>query len=246
VRHCAAAHPQAAGSGSVAGVTETYDVPADWLPRSASRKPLVLVNAIAFSKSSAPPPDQWTYFAKLRPVPWRLLTGYIVIALVCVWGLFGVVDLAGADIGQAVVPLVLLGIGALFFGWVAIMSGASYGTRTGWPQLHGLGIGSSGIALRFTAGDTDVPWGDVTAIGAVFTGADGRHKARIPVLRVAYAGTHVDLNTQILGAAPTVIYCALRYYWQNPDRRSELGTTVAQRRMARWLEQIPAAPAGFS
>jgi hypothetical protein len=224
-------------------VTQTYEVPADWLPRSASRKPLVLVNGIAFSKSSTPPPDQWTHFAKLRPVPWRLLTGYIVITLVCLWGFFGFINLAGNDIWQVIFPLVVFAIGALFFGWVAVTSVASYGKRTGWPHLHGLGIGRSGIALRFTAGDTDVAWETVTSIGAVFTNADNPKRAHIPVLRVAYADTFVDLNTQILGAAPTVIYCALRYYWQNPKKRKELGTTVAQKRMDRWLTQVPAAGA---
>jgi hypothetical protein len=225
-------------------VTQTYEVPADWLPRSASRKPLVLVNAIAFSTSSTPPPDQWMYFAKLRPVPWRLLTGYIVITLVCLWGLFGAVNLAGNNIWQATFPIVVCGVGAVFFGWAAVTSVASYGKRTGWPHLHGLGIGESGIALRFTGGNADVAWDDVTSIGAVFTNADNPKKANIPVLRVAYGDAHVDLNTQILGAAPTVIYCALRYYWQNAEQRDELGTTAAQGRMGRWLAQIPAAPTG--
>jgi hypothetical protein len=114
----------------------------------------------------------------------------------------------------------------------------------GWPHLHGLGIGSSGIALRFTAGAVDVAGDSVTSIGAVFTNADNPTKAHIPVLRVSYAGTFVDLNAQILGAAPTVVYCALRYYWQNPTRRKEFSTTVAQKRMARWLAQVPAAGAG--
>jgi hypothetical protein len=199
----------------------------------------VLVNAIAFSRSSTRPPDQWTHFAKLRPVPWRLLTGYIVITLVCVWGFLGCINLAGNDIWPVIFPLVVLAIGALFFGWVAVASVASYGKRTGWPHLHGLGIGRSGIALRFTGGDADVPWESVRSIGAVFTNADNPKKAHIPVLRVVYADTSVDLNTQILGAAPTVMYCALRYYLENPVQRGELGTTVAQKRMDRWLAQAP-------
>jgi hypothetical protein len=107
-----------------------------------------------------------------------------------------------------------------------------------------LGIGRSGIALRFTTGDADVPWDTVTSIGAVFTNAENPKKANIPVLRVAYADTFVDLNTEILGAAPTVVYCALRYYWQNPEQRDELGTTAAQKRMGRWLAQVPVAPTG--
>jgi hypothetical protein len=223
-------------------VIQTYDVPADWLPRSASRKPLALVNAVAFSKSATPSPDQWLHFAKVRPVPWRLLAGFIVITLVCVWGLVGTFDLfADADSLQILVPIILLGAGALFFGWAAIRSVASYAKRTGWPHLHGLGIGRSGIALRFTGGDADVPWDAVTSIGAVFTNADNPRQSKIPVLRVGYAGTVVDLNTEILGAAPTVIYCALRYYHANPEMRTELGTTVAQKRMDRWLAQAPGA-----
>ena len=215
-------------------MTQTYDVPADWLPRGASHKPLALVNAIAFSRSSTPPPDQWLYFAGLRPVPWRLLTGYVVITLVCLWGFFGTIGLAGENIIHALIPLVALGVGVVFFGWAAIMSVVSYGTRTGWPHLHGLGIGSSGIAFRFTADDADVPWESVTSIKAVFTNADNPRKAPIPVLRVAYADTRVDLNAEILGASPILILSALTYYWTHPESRGELSTSEAQKRMAAW------------
>ncbi|MGY4858415.1 hypothetical protein [Cryobacterium sp. AP23] len=219
-------------------MTQTFDVPADWLPGTASRKPLVLVNAFAFAKSSTPPPDQWLYFAKLRPVPWRLVATYVVITAICLWGLFGMIGVAGSEIGYVLFPLIVLGVGALFFGWAAVMSIVSYGTRTGWPHLHGVGIGASGIALRFTGGDADVSWEAVTSIGAVFTNAANPRKAQIPVLRVMYAETHVDLNAQILGASPILILIALTYFWKHPESRSELSTSAAQKRMTGWLGQV--------
>ncbi|MBX0299101.1 hypothetical protein K2F54_03830 [Cryobacterium sp. 1639] len=215
-------------------MTQTYEVPADWLTGSASRKPLQLVNAFAFASSSTPPPDQWSYFAKLRPVPWRPVAGCAAITLVCIWGFFGTLELAGGEIVHVLIPLAGLLLGALYFGWIAIMSVLSYSKRTGWPHLHGAGIGESGIAFRFAGGDADVPWESVTSIGAVFTNADHPRKVHIPVLRVTFADSTVDLNTQILGASPRLLYSALTYYWKNPASRSELGTTLAQKRMEGW------------
>ncbi|POH63894.1 hypothetical protein C3B61_13990 [Cryobacterium zongtaii] len=216
-------------------MTQTYEVPADWLTGAASRKPLQLVNAFAFATSSTPPPDQWTYFAKLRPVPWRPVAGCAAIALVCVWGFFGTLELAGDEVVYTLIPLAGLLVGGLYFGWIAIMSVLSYSKRTGWPHLHGAGIGESGIAFRFAGGDADVPWDSVTSIRAVFTNADDPRKPHIPVLRVEFDGSTVDLNTGILGANPRLLYSALTYYWKNPESRSELGTSLAQKRMEGWL-----------
>jgi len=222
----------------------TYDVPAGWLPGSASRQPLRLVNAVAFSAASTPPPDQWTHFAKLRPVPWKMVAGFAAIALFCVWGIYGTLTQYGDQIVDALFFVVLMGVGALFFGWAAIKSITSYRTRTGWPHLHGLGLGTSGIAYRLAGGDSDVPWDAVTSIRAMLTNELNPAKPGIPVLRVQYAGSQVDLNTQILGANPVVLYWALVYYWTNPASRSELGTTVAQKRMDGWLAQVTGAGPG--
>lgn len=224
-------------------MTQTNEVPADWVPRSASRRPLLLVNAYAFSTSSTPPPDQWTHFAKLRAVPWKVVAACAAIALLCVRGFFGTIEVAGDEVIHAIIPLVGLLAGAVFFGGIAALSVASYRKRTGWPHLHGVGLGTSGIAFRFTAGDADVPWEAVTSIEAVFTNADNPKQAHIPVLRVRYADSTVDLNTRILGASPIVVYSALTYYWKNPASRDELGTTVAQRRMDAWLAQVTGASA---
>ncbi|PRY67672.1 hypothetical protein B0I08_106280 [Glaciihabitans tibetensis] len=229
-------------------MTRTYDVPAGWLARSASRTPLRLVNAFAFAKSSTPPPDQWTHFAKLRPVPWKLVGAFALIAAFCVWGIVSTLIQFAEELEYAIFPLVLMAAGALFFGWATVNSVVSYGTRTGWPHLHGVGIGESGIAFRLTGGDADVPWDAVTSIRATFTNEDNPRKANIPVLRVEYAGSRVDLNTQILGASPIVTYWALIYYWMTKESRGELGTTVAQERMDGWLTQVTAtaAPRGLA
>ena len=219
-------------------MTLTSDVPDGWLSRTASRKPLVLINAFAFSKSTAPPPDQWSHFAKLRPVPWRLLLAFIVIAAVCIWGFVATLVQYPNELMNVLFILVLLAAGAIFFGSVVIKSVLSYRTRTGWPHLHGLGIGASGIALRLTGGDADVPWDSITSIRATVTNENTPKRANIPVLRVEYAGSTVDLNTDILGASPLVLYWALLYYWKSPASRDELGTTVAQKRMDEWLAQL--------
>ena len=219
-------------------MTQTLDVPANWLPASASRQPLRLVNAVAFATSSTPPPDQWTHFARLRPVPWRLLLACIAIAVACVWGITATITQYPDEWVHFAFFLIVMAAGAVYFGWIVIRSVLSYRSRTGWPHLHGIGIGSSGIAFRLAGGSSDVPWDAITAIRATVTNELSSRKARIPVLRVEYAGSAVDLNPQILGASPVVIYTALTYYWKNPASRSELGTTVAQQRMDDWLAQV--------
>jgi hypothetical protein len=224
-------------------VTPTYDVPAGWLGGSASRKPLVLVNAFAFARSSAPPPDQWMHFARLRPVPRKLVAGFTAIALFCAWGIVGTLTQYGDQLLVALFPLVLMGVGALFFGWAAIRSVTSYRARSGWPHLHGLGIGESGIVYRLAGGDADVPWDSVESISATITNENNPRRAGVPVVRVTFAGSTVDLGTQILGASPLVLYWALIFYWKSPASRGELGTTVAQQRMDDWLAHLTGAPA---
>jgi hypothetical protein len=88
-----------------------------------------------------------------------------------------------------------------------------------------------------------VPWSAVTGIEATFTNLDKSTKVKIPVLRIEYSGTHLDLSTMILGSSPLVTFWVLTYYWKFPNERHELGTTVAQQRMDGWLAQMTAPSA---
>jgi hypothetical protein len=234
-------HAESVELSSLTVVTQSYDVPAGWLPRSASRGPLLLVNAYAFSTATRPLPDQWMHFAKLRPVPWRLVALFSVIAAFSTWiAIASFVQRDAAGIGF-IGAVVLFGLLALFFWWAAVASVVSYRTRTGWPHLHGLGIGESGVAYRLTGGDSDVPWDAVTAIEATTV---SQRRLSVPVVRVSYGGSHVDLGTSILGSSPLVLYWALVYYWQNPASRGELGTTVAQQRLDEWLVRATGSGSG--
>ena len=216
-------------------MTRGPEIPPGWVSGSGSRKPLLLVNAYAFSASSTPPVDQWTHFAKLRPVPWKLVAGFATIALFCVWGVVATLQQFADELGYALFFVAVMAVGAVFFGGAAIRSVLVYRKRTGWPHLHGLGIGSSGLSYRLAGGDADVPWEAITAIRAMVTNEDTMRKPGRPVLRVDYAGSRVDLDTAILDASPTTLYRALLHYWGTPADRGELGTTVAQRRMDGWL-----------
>jgi len=216
-------------------MTRASEIPPGWVSGSTSRKPLLLVNAYAFSASSTPPVDQWTHFAKLRPVPWKLVVGFAAIALFCVWGVVATLQQFADELAYALFFVALMAVGAVFFGSAAIRSVLVYRKRTGWPHLHGLGIGSSGLSFRLAGGDADVPWEVITSIRAMVTNENDMNKPGVPVLRVEYAGSRVDLNTAILDASPTVLYRALLHYWSTTSDRHELGTTVAQQRMDVWL-----------
>ena len=101
-----------------------------------------------------------------------------------------------------------------------------------------MGIGFSGITLRLPEGEEDVPWHDVTAIRATYAAPADPKVANYPVLQIDYDGTSVDVPTMILGAAPVVVFCALQFSWHNPAQRDELGSIVAQKRMAAWLPAV--------
>jgi hypothetical protein len=228
-------------------MTNSSAIPAGWLPADASRSPLRLVNAYAFSKSSTPPVDQWLHFAQLRPVPWNLTVIITAIAVVSLWGSgFAVTEMMNGH-WQVLFVLVICGAGTFYFGGAAIKSLLSHSTRASWPHPHGVGIGESGISYRLSGGDSDVPWDAVTAVRATVTNETNPKQANIPVLRVEYAGTYVDLNTQIIGASPSVLYWALLFYWKSPALRVELGTTAAQQRMDGWLAEAGVhTPSGLS
>jgi hypothetical protein len=223
---------------SVTGVTQTYAVPAGWMPRSSSRKPLALLNAVAFAKETTRPLDQWTYFAKLRPLSWKEIALPAGLALVMLWALVSVVIQFGHDLGLVIFIGGAAGAGVLFFGAYGIRAALAARKRNGWPHRQGVGIGISGITLRLPEGEDDVPWDAVTAIRATFAAPADPKLANYPVLRIVYGDESVDVPTGILAAAPTVVFCALQFYWQNPAHRDELGDVSAQKRMAGWLPAV--------
>jgi hypothetical protein len=219
-------------------MTQTYAVPAGWMPRSASRKPLALLNAVAFAKESTRPLDQWTYFARLQPLSWKEIALPVGMTVAFLWVLISVVIQFGDELGVLIIIGVLSGAGVLFFGSYGIRAVAAARKRNGWPHRQGVGIGISGLTLRLPEGEDDVPWQDVTAIRATYAAPADPKLANYPVLQIDYNGTSVDVPTMVLAAAPVVVFCALQFYWQNPAHRDELGSVEAQKRMAAWLPAV--------
>jgi hypothetical protein len=219
-------------------VTQTTEVPAGWMPRSASRKPLLLLNAVPFARAATRPLDQWTYFAKLQPLSWKEVAVPVGLALVSLWVLVSIVIQFGHDIGVVLVVGGVSGAGVLFFGAYGIRAVTAARNRNGWPHRQGVGIGTSGLTLRLPEGDDDVPWDAVTSVSAAYAAPADPKVANYPVLRIDYDGKSVDVPTMILGAAPVVVYRALLFYWQNPAERDELGSVLAQKRMAAWLPVV--------
>jgi hypothetical protein len=216
-----------------------------------SRKPLRLVNSYAFSKSATVLPDQWLHFASLRPTSKGFVALLATFLLVSVWGFFGMIeqrDVIGSVMG-VFVAAGLMAAGALTFGFFLIRTLLANNTRVGWPNVIGLGIGKSGIALRVTSGDTDIAWDDIESIDATFSNLDDPNpkQAHVPILQITYTGTHegtsgVRLMRQIpvddLDASPPVVYRALVYYWTTPVSRDELGTAAAQKQLDVWLADL--------
>ena len=122
---------------SVGVMTATTEVPTGWYSDIASTKPLRLVNAFAYAKSSTPPPDQWTHFAALRPVPWRMVLFSAVVVAGAVWAFIAVLDHFARRLDDVFVPLVVFPAVALYFSWWIVASLLTYRKRTGWPHQIG-------------------------------------------------------------------------------------------------------------
>jgi hypothetical protein len=127
-------------------MTSMYDVPDGWLDPKSSRGPLVLVNSYALADSTSPPLDQWSHYAKLRPLSRNLVIGCAVIVFVSAYGAVWTIL---ASIRESLLWLgwsmgVVLVISTLFFGTVLVASVISNRKRADWPNLHGVGIGSRG------------------------------------------------------------------------------------------------------
>lgn len=224
-------------------VSRFYDVPKGWASSSVSRKPLRLVNSYAFSKSSTPPPDQWTHFAKVMPVPWGLVALFFALAVLCAAVFYGMITQFWHDLVSLIFVGTISGAGTFFFGLAVVRSLTSHRARTGWPGMHGVGLSRSGVSFRMAGGDSDVPWDAIASIRAMWRNEGNSEKAQIPVVRIEYAGSKIDLNNEILGASPIVLFWALIYYWTYPATRDELGTSTAQQRMDQWLAELPAPAA---
>jgi len=231
-------------------VTPTYSVPEGWNAPSLSRKPMLMVNAFAFAKSATPPPDQWTHFAVLRPVPRRLMIIAWASAIVSGWAFVALLVQSLADgtvLQGSILFLVPIGAFLLFSGAFLVRGLLSRTIRTTWPHIHGIGLGASGVSIRITQGDADIPWEAIQAVEATFTNPNEDNlKARTAIVRVTYIGHEPgrvgdmvkrELPVQVLGASPQVLYWSLVHYWAVVADRDELGSTAAQKRMDDWLER---------
>jgi hypothetical protein len=174
-----------------------------------------------------------------------------------VWAFLAVLERFAGKLDEVFVPLVVFPAVALYFSWWIVASLLTYRKRTGWPHLHGIGLGTFGVSFRLLGGDVDVPWDNITSVRATVSNEGNQKRVQLPVLRVTFKGADIDgadagagagagangaaieLSPGILGASPMVVLWALLFYWKSPAHRDELGTTVAQQRMDEWLTQVP-------
>ncbi len=195
----------------------------------------VLMNAVALTRADHEPPDSWVHFFRQQLASWGLgwallLGGTGSGALLVVAGARVVERGAGAwllliaplVLGTAV--LVVCGVIAL----VAAFRSASFGRIP-----IGIAIGRSGITRHYLDAIEIVRWEQVRAVSAL--GRDDRSTEGARRVRVERDGsTPWDLGVDDYAAPPWVLYAALRYWHEHPERRDELSSTVAQRRLGRW------------
>lgn len=125
-------------------------------------------------------------------------------------------------LGAAV--LVLCGVIAL----VAAYRNASFGRIP-----IGISIGRSGFSRHYLDAIDVVRWEHVQRVSALARedrSTEGACRMRIE----RDGGEPLELSVDRYPVPPWVLYAALRYWHEHPERREELSTTVAQQRLERW------------
>lgn len=201
-----------------------------------------LINAVALTRADREPPDSWVHFFRQNLASWGLgwallLGGSGSGALLVVAGMRVVERDAGAwlllivPLALAAAVLVLCGVIAL----VAAFRSASFGRIP-----IGISLGRAGFSRHYLDAIEVVPWEQIRAVSALARddgSTDGPRRVRIE----REGREPWDLGLDDYAAPPWVLYAALRYWQEHPERRDELSSTVAQQRLERWCAEASAA-----
>ena len=191
--------------------------------------PPQLINAVTLARATVRPVDDWVHFNRERPVRlwariWLMLCG-IGTGTLLVFALPGV--LAGPGGAWWLILFIPLLIVCSVVGLFALLQAALDAKNSSFGRIPvGVAVGRHGISRYYVAGGLQyVPWESVTAVEAM-------PRSRI---RIEYGQAEpLEFTAGVFDQHPTVIYCALRFYFEHSELRDEVGTTIAQQRFEAW------------
>jgi hypothetical protein len=202
------------------------------------RRPPQLVNAVTLGRATRRPVDDWVHFCRERPVRawgvlWLILTG-LGPAVLLVLAMPGVLAAPGGPwwllLFVPLLGLCLVPIGAGILQLVLDAKNSSFGRIP-----VGLTLSRHGVARYLVAGGVRwVPWETISGI-------ETSEHSRVRIRRFG-AAEPLEFTAGVFEQDAVLLYCAVRFYLEHPDLRSELSTIVAQRRFERWDRAL--SPAG--
>ena len=191
--------------------------------------PPQLINAVTLARATVRPVDDWVHFNRERPVRLWGRTWFML----CGWGTGVLLALALPEIlaGPGGVWWLILFIPLLIVcfvvGLFALLQAALDAKNSSFGRVPvGVALGRHGISRYYVAGGLQhVPWESITAVEAI-------PRSRI---RIEYGQAEpLEFTAGVFDQHSTVIYCALRFYFEHSELREEVGSTIAQRRFEAW------------
>lgn len=193
------------------------------------RRPPQLINANTLGRATVRPIDDWVHFygeytESVWTRIWMTLSGLGTAVLLAI-AMPGVLAAPGGLWWLILfVPLLVV---CAWWGVYALMQKLLDRKNSSFGRIPvGLAIGRNGIARYLIAGGiTFVRWEHITAIEPLphskIRVIDGRPEP-------------LEFTAGVLLEHAPLIYNAIRFYWDHPELRSEVGTTIAQQRFESW------------
>lgn len=191
--------------------------------------PPQLINAVTLARATVRPVDDWVHFIRERPVrlwvrTWLMLCG-------CGTGVLLVLALPGILAGPGgpwwLIVFIPLLIVCFVVGVFALLQAVLDAKNSSFGRIPvGVAVGRHGVSRYYVAGGVQhVPWESMTAIEAMPRST----------IRIDYGRSEpFEFVAGVFDQHSTLIYCALRFYFEHPELRDEVGTTIAQRRFEAW------------
>lgn len=219
----------------ISGVIGLIAVGEFWLAGGERGRP-VLVNAVALTRAEVRPHDSWVHLFRDGRVPVIVQIGLFVVSGFALTGAVSSSVLAIEQRSQGVLLLTIptalvaaIGVIAAFATVLLDRAVRSFGRRP-----TGLALGRTGLT-RLTLDDPiDIAWERIRSVrpqSVIHNAASGDFIASIE-LRTDTEPVLVPLGG--MDAHAMLVYTAIRFWVEHPERRDELSTTFAQRRMLEW------------
>jgi hypothetical protein len=211
-----------------------------WRPGWVRGRP-ELINSVVLTRAVTRPADSWVHFFRDSRVGMPVVIGLLLLggpqAILGVWGASIAIGTGDAWWIVAVAAIVIASGVILLV--AALHLAAARSRLSGFGRrLVGLSLGRSGLGVFDVGLASEIPWDEIRAVRAATWAGDRTAGDAVSVLVIETSAETHRVFVSDCAAHPWLVYCAVRFWLENPDERRELGTTFAQMRMLEWRRAI--------